>query len=88
MRNCCDMAREGSGGVIYSYTMLGVLCPSCEWEAQRDFEEHCERERRAAMTQDQRDSEDISGRWAAAIRRMNRIAEERRWFRLWGNCPF
>ena len=26
----CDSIREGSGGVSYSYAILGVLCPSCE----------------------------------------------------------
>lgn len=50
MRYCCTSVREGAGGVSYSYEMLGVLCPSCEWEAEHEYQERVERDRREALT--------------------------------------
>jgi len=74
MRNCCTQEREGSQGKVYSYEMLGVLCPNCEWEAEREYEQHCWEDRRAAMTQAERDREDIDARWWLAVDRLNSIA--------------
>jgi hypothetical protein len=54
--------------------MLGVLCPNCEWEAERQYEEDCWNERRNAMTQAERDREDIDARWWLAVDRLNSIA--------------
>jgi hypothetical protein len=74
MRHCCTSVREGAGGVSYSYEILGVLCPSCEWEAEREYEEMVEADRRAALTQDQRDAEDRALRWKECYWRMQAIA--------------
>lgn len=36
----CHTIREGSGGVTFSYYMLGVLCPDCEAQMrEEDFAE-------------------------------------------------
>lgn len=74
MRNCCTGIRETSDGRSYSYEMLGVLCPSCEWEAERECEERMWQARRDAMTQAERDREDIDARWWLAVDRLNSIA--------------
>lgn len=70
----CTSIREGAGGVSYSYEILGVLCPACEWEAQAEYEAACEAERRAALTEEQRISEDINTRWREAYWRTQAIA--------------
>ena len=74
MRSCCTQEREGAQGKVYSYEMLGVLCPNCEWEAEQEYEQRCWEDRRAAMTQAERDREDIDARWWLAVDRLNSIA--------------
>lgn len=74
MRYCCSGIREGAGGVSYSYEMLGVLCPSCEWEAEREYEEQLEADRRASLTDEERLREDIASRWRESYWRMQAIA--------------
>lgn len=74
MRNCCTGIRETSDGRSYSYEMLGVLCPSCEHEAEMDYQDRMWQDRRDAMTQEERDREDISARWWLACNRLDSIA--------------
>lgn len=74
MRNCCTGIRETSDGRSYSYEMLGVLCPGCEIEAEIEWERIEWEDRRAAMTQAERDREDIDARWWLAVDRLNSIA--------------
>ena len=36
--NCsCNTIREGSGGITYSYAIIGVLCPPCEAAVSEDY---------------------------------------------------
>lgn len=88
MRNCCSQEREGSQGKVYSYEMLGVLCPNCEWEGQMQYEEDCERERRAGLTVLERLLEDIAADAARAKRQLAKLADDARSVRLYGDCPF
>lgn len=54
-RRCtCHSIREGSGGITYSYYMLGVLCPSCESAAEEEYLAY----ERAQMTPEQIDAEE------------------------------
>ena len=76
MSCCCTSVREGSGGVSYSYEILGVLCPSCEWEAQAEYEQGIEAERRAGLSEAERIAEDIAIRWREAGWRLKAIAGE------------
>ena len=66
--NClsCHFEREGSGGVIYSYASLGVLCPKCEaldWEYQMQAEFE-------ALPKEEQIRLEIAGRWRKAISQM------------------
>lgn len=76
MRSCCTEIREGAGGVSYSYEILGVLCPNCEWEAEAEYQEMLEADRRAALTEAERVAEDISRRWLDCGWRLKAIAGE------------
>ncbi len=49
--------------------MFDAPCPACEGEMEDAYREELERERRAAMTQAQRDAEDAQGRKAIAFRK-------------------
>lgn len=74
MRNCCTGVRETSDGRSYSYEMLGVLCPNCEFEAEMEYQERLWQDRRDAMTEEERVREDIDARWWLAVDRLNSIA--------------
>lgn len=67
MSDClsCNIVREGSGGITYSYAAIGVLCPSCEWEAEMWWQRD-EEERRAALPEAERIKEEIADRWLSA----------------------
>ena len=58
----CHVIREGAGGVTYSYAILGVLCPRCEFLAEQDYED----EMRARLTDDERTALEIRERWDTA----------------------
>lgn len=77
MRSCCTNVRETSDGRSYSYEMLGVLCPSCEHEAEMEYQRGLWEERRDAMTDAERVREDIDAGWFLAVDRLNSIADRR-----------
>lgn len=63
IRNCtCHSIREGSGGLTYSYAIIGVECPACE-QLTREYEQAAEWE---AMS----DAERIQLRWRGAVYQM------------------
>lgn len=55
----CHRIREGSGGVTYSYAILGVECPACEargWEYEQE-----------AAWEAMSEAERCSVRWRVAV---------------------
>lgn len=70
MTHCtCDSVREGSGGITYTYAVIGVLCPACEAAAEyAEWQHYWE-----SLTPQERTRIEIRNRWADALRRLNAL---------------